>query len=700
MPRAAGSPRSHKLLLIILLCLAVSAVPPLSFVPAVPAANTQKTESAGEAREIFQSGYQAFHAGQFDEAHGLLKHALEVYPILADYSLYYLAEIARKSGRQAEARSRFARLLADDKTSPWRGQAALVLAQLAFEAEQWSKAVQYADQARRFKASSEEIHRQATLVSAQAQHKLGNIAQAVSLYTQLRRTASFSAAGQAAKLCMTELRHMSAQFRPKDVAGYVEEMQLLAGEGDGARLEAVVQQFEHKFAVSQLSDKQLGVLAKVYKSQGRIQDAALALQTVSKRNPGGAKALYRWARLLWNADHDSQALPLFQRLAKKFPRHGLAAEALYASGRIYQARQDPNSDAQAIKAYQALAKNFRRHKLARDGHWRQGWMAYQKGNLPQAEQHFANLARSASKTAEGESAVYWQARMLEHQSQHKKAVELYRKLIQNNTNSYYALWAEKRLGRRPPPLKRSPTLTAKPPRLSGKLQRYYERSQELRRLGLFDAARYELDRVRKAAPQKASYTRFFIVEYSQVEGYNDALRLAQRFDVRIRQPYDFPRAYWETLQTHAQDKQLDPYLVLALMRQESLFDAVAVSPARAYGLMQLLPTTAASVAQLPSGEGLRLTDPQVNIALGMGYLRRLLSSYDDNIIMALAGYNAGEKAVDKWRARSPNVEADEFVENISYRETRNYVKKVLCNYRTYLRLYETAPLEISFGPET
>ena len=699
MPRTIGSRGSRKLFLITLLCLAGSALLPLSPVPAASVTHAQKAERTGEAREIFRSGYQAFHASRFDEARDLLKQAIDVYPILADYSLYYLAEIALKTGQQDEAQSRFARLLAGYKTSPWRGQAALALAQLTFEAGQWSKAVQYADQARKFKTAPEEVHHHATLVSAQAQHKLGNIAKAVYLYTQLRRTASFSAAGQAAKLHMLELRRTSAefrQFRPKDAAGYVEEMQLLAREGDEAGLEALAQQFAQKFATSQLSDKQLGVLANVYKSQGRIQKAATALQTVAERNPGSAQALYRWARLLWNADHDSQALPLFQSLAKKFPRHGLAAEALYAIGRIYQARSD---NAQATKAYQALAQRFRSHKLARDGRWRQGWMAYQKGDVAQAEQHFANLARSAPKTAEGESALYWQARMLQHQSQHKKAVELYRKLIQNNTNSYYALWAEKRLGHKPPPLKPSPALTAQRPRLSSKLQRYYERSQELRQLGLLDAARYELDRVREAAPRKARYTRFFIAEYSQVEGYNDALRLAQGFSSSTRQPYDFPRAYWETLQAHAQDKQLDPYLVLALMRQESLFDADAVSPARAYGLMQLLPATAASVAQQPSGEGLRLTDPQVNITLGTSYLRQLLSRYDGNIIMALAGYNAGEKAVDKWRARAPNVEADEFVENISYRETRNYVKKVLRNYRTYLRLYQTSPREISFGPE-
>jgi soluble lytic murein transglycosylase-like protein len=606
------------------------------------AAHTQKTETIKEAREIFRSGYQAFHAGQFAEARSLLKHTLEVYPILADYSLYYLAEIALKTSHQAEAQSRFARLLTDHKSSPWRGQAAQALA-------------------------------------------------------QLRDNASSSVAGPAEKIDVLELGNIDTEGQPKKAADYLEEMQLLDREGDEAGLATLMQQFEKKFALKELSDKQLGILAKVYKSQDRIKEAATALQTVATRNPGSPQALYRWARLLWNADRDSQALPLFQKLAKKFPRHGLAAEALYAIGRIYQARGD---NAQARKAYQKLSKHFRRHKLTRDGRWRQGWMAYQTDHLSQAEQHFASLARSAPKTAEGESALYWQARMLQHQSQHKKAVKVYRTLIKNNANSYYALWAEKRLGRKPPRLKRSPALTAKPPRLSRKLQRYYERSQELRRLGLLDAARFELDRVRDAAPKKASYTRFFIVEYSQLEGYNDALRLAQRFGSYTRQPYDFPRAYWETLQTHAQDKQLDPYLVLALMRQESLFDADAVSSAQAYGLMQLLPKTAARVAQLPAGEGLRLTDPEVNIALGTSYLRQLLSRYGNNIIMALAGYNAGEKAVDKWRARSPDVEADEFVENISYRETRNYVKKVLRNYRTYLRLYETSPREISFGPET
>ena len=82
-----------------------------------------------------------------------------------------------------------------------------------------------------------------------------------------------------------------------------------------------------------------------------------------------------------------------------------------------------------------------------------------------------------------------------------------------------------------------------------------------------------------------------------------------------------------------------------------------------------------------------LTDPATNVRLGTQYLRELLDRYDGNPCKALAAYNAGEDAVRKWEARAPDAEADEFVETISYRETRRYVKAVLGNYRRYRRLY-------------
>mgnify|MGYP001107687809 CR=1 FL=1 len=81
-----------------------------------------------------------------------------------------------------------------------------------------------------------------------------------------------------------------------------------------------------------------------------------------------------------------------------------------------------------------------------------------------------------------------------------------------------------------------------------------------------------------------------------------------------------------------------------------------------------------------------MTDPRLNVELGTRYLRQLLDRYGE-LPKALAAYNAGEDAVAKWDARAPASASDEFVERISFRETRNYVKSVLGNYRRYRRLY-------------
>jgi soluble lytic murein transglycosylase len=315
-------------------------------------------------------------------------------------------------------------------------------------------------------------------------------------------------------------------------------------------------------------------------------------------------------------------------------------------------------------------------------------MAYRREDFADAGQRFAVLARSAGNTAEGESALYWQARALEKQGQ--QAAESYQTIIQRYPDSYYAFLAEKRLGVSPSPLSSSDIDVGPfaPPMLATAAA-HYQRSLELRAIGLSGFARRELDVVRDSTPREPAYNRFFLNEYDQVEGHHAALRFAQTLARGsgnwIR--YLYPQAYWTTVSDQARAKQLDPYLVLALMRQESVFDPDAVSPAQAYGLMQLLPTTAAKVAGVEAGTLLPLTDPQFNIETGTAYLQQLLDRYKGNTIQAIAAYNSGENAVDRWLKRYPGLAEDEFVEHISYRETRNYVKQVLKNYRTYQRLY-------------
>jgi soluble lytic murein transglycosylase len=131
---------------------------------------------------------------------------------------------------------------------------------------------------------------------------------------------------------------------------------------------------------------------------------------------------------------------------------------------------------------------------------------------------------------------------------------------------------------------------------------------------------------------------------------------------------------------------------LALIRQESLFDTHARSPATALGLMQLIPATAARVAKqlgLPAPSHEALFQPEVNVGLGTQYLKDLLQRYSNNWFKALAAYNAGEAAVDRWEKEIATDDTEEFVERIPYVETRGYVKLVLRNHRIYKRLYES-----------
>jgi soluble lytic murein transglycosylase len=151
----------------------------------------------------------------------------------------------------------------------------------------------------------------------------------------------------------------------------------------------------------------------------------------------------------------------------------------------------------------------------------------------------------------------------------------------------------------------------------------------------------------------------------------------------------FPTPYAGEVSARAKENDLPPALVYAVMRQESGFDPDVVSSARAVGLLQLLPETARAVAKEtpdPDDDGTRLTSPPLNIALGARYLRDLLTHFHGATPLAVAAYNAGPEAIDRWlsrRDKSAPFELDLFVERIPFAETRTYVARVMGNLARY-----------------
>lgn len=149
----------------------------------------------------------------------------------------------------------------------------------------------------------------------------------------------------------------------------------------------------------------------------------------------------------------------------------------------------------------------------------------------------------------------------------------------------------------------------------------------------------------------------------------------------------FPKPYVALLAKRAKKERLDVEIPVAVVYQESRFNPRAVSPVGALGLMQLMPATARSLfkeeKRRKSPTTADILDPANNTRLGVRYLARMLRAFDRRTEYALAAYNAGPGAVTRWRQARGDLPVEIFVEEIPYRETRQYVRKVLAGLQTF-----------------
>ena len=147
----------------------------------------------------------------------------------------------------------------------------------------------------------------------------------------------------------------------------------------------------------------------------------------------------------------------------------------------------------------------------------------------------------------------------------------------------------------------------------------------------------------------------------------------------------FPSPYVDAVRLVEGAEKLPAGLLWAVMRQESGFDPDAVSPARAVGLMQLMPETAGPIAdELGLGDDdARLTSPPYALRIAGHLLRKLVLRFHGQVPLAIAAYNAGAEPVERWVTRAAGLDIDAFVERIPYKETRDYVVRVMGNYARY-----------------
>lgn len=152
----------------------------------------------------------------------------------------------------------------------------------------------------------------------------------------------------------------------------------------------------------------------------------------------------------------------------------------------------------------------------------------------------------------------------------------------------------------------------------------------------------------------------------------------------------YPMKYSEYVYKYSEEYGVDPILIFAIIKAESNFNPNVVSKSNAIGLMQLMDTTAEELARkldVNFMKGASLYNPELNIRLGTKYFSNLMKEYNNNYLLALTAYNAGIGNVKKWIEQDVIKDDGSDIENIPFKETNNYVRKIVRDYKIYKDLY-------------
>ena len=641
-----------------------------------------------DLREGFRETLDLADTGNSDEAKRRLLYLLSKDETLADYYLYELGRVEARSGDSEAAISTLTKLYRKYPRSVQSPAAALQLGRLHLDGGHLGEAEAYLTLVRNT-AWDKSDSLEAGLELGRLALAQDNPAQAATFLEEVRSESHGGPRAKRAAAVLQSIWETHPELAPSR-AEWLDEARLLMQEHDYLAAERAIRTADPY----QENPEALVLLAEALKGQGSPAAATTVLAKVVDQFPShplAPQALFRMATLFWNRDEDVPAEAAFLEFRRRVPNHRLAPDAMYALGRIEQSSGRIRA---AEQTYGELARQYPRADVTWDARWRIGWIQYRNRRYREAAASFAALAREGG-AANAPGAKYWQARSLEGLNRDAEALNLYQRIRREAPTSYYAWQAEKRL-RMPSQLVGdiSPApieVPAAPPDVDAyHLIRY----DALRAAALPHLARGELAAIEREKPTDAT-RRFLVRAYLTVDGYRTAMRLAGQMSAGeisddLRQRIRYPLAFWSLVSEESERNQVDPLLVTALIRQESLFDPEARSPANARGLMQLLPSTARHEAQElgwstdPVGQ---LEDPAVNLVLGVRHFREQLDYWQGDLIKALAAYNGGVIAVQKWQKLYGNLERDEFVESITYRETRDYVKRVLGHYRAYAKLY-------------
>ena len=450
-------------------------------------------------------------------------------------------------------------------------------------------------------------------------------------------------------------------------------------------------------------ERALRVVMNTSRRLGR-DEAALAAASAglavapAERRPGW---LLELGKLRQRRDREA-ALATLDQLVRDHPKSPDAADALLLKAELLEAA---NRAADAEKTYARLAADYPDEDEAAIALWRLGWTAWFRGNLVESTSRWTRLQTARGAAGLRDSATYWLGRAWERRGDRDQAARQFTALVRDQPRSYYGLLAAKRAPGAAPGGASSPFVFPADPLDALQGDARFERAVALRGVGLRDFADEELDDLTRKAVGEPRRLYALSAAYVADERYHMALRILRRsFLGAARSGTGSPREFWEmfyplgwrdALTAAAGRAAVDPFLVAAVVREESSFYPAARSRVGARGLMQLMPDTGRAVAQarqIPFPDPDVLDQPVTNLELGSTFFAGLLREFGDPRLAA-AAYNAGPTRVREWWAGRRSDDLEVWVDQIPYNETRAFVKRVMLSYEEYRRIYGEKPGE-------
>lgn len=697
--------------------------------------NAQETTirlSLPQKRELFTKAVKIFQDKQYEESVQYFERLLNQYPELQDYVQFFLANAYIKLKEDHKALVVLQKFLVQHPSHPLLADVRFNAANLLFKEERYNEAIAfYTILLDHPEIDQGTIHYQRGRAFLAVKNYKKAVAAFHNVIAFYPRHSSKKEAERSLQKILKEDPKLKPQWTEETLFEHANA--LLKARYYTSAIEQY-QAFKTRYPKSSFIEEcEFGIVDAYFRSgktkKGMDLLEQLIVQYGTTQKEIAARALYTIGSKHWNADRNTQAARTMQRIAKEYAQTSRGDNAHYVLGRIYQGKKQYE---EAAKWYEKLYATYTASDFAEESLWRAGWSYYLAQQYEQAEKIFLQEITVFPDGSYYDDGLYWLGRTCEKLKKRKTAIKAYRQLGIVSPDTYYGILTQRRLRLFNGIAEKESETSGQssvPPHLSLLLRELNQAIQpgiyreiairvgkvfELQAVTLQEYAAKEVEWIEALASeaehspfiedsleQQLLFTYFLGRLYAFTEEYLKTIQLASKLETLIKQsdgqtiPYPietlkFPLAYWELINTYAQKHNIDPFLVTAIIRQESAYAPKALSYANARGLMQIIPKTGRLVAKqigVKNFKTSQLYDPETNIMLGTKYIANLLEKFDGNLYRAIAAYNAGPKATDKWWPEKGIVDHDVVVENITYRSTRRYVKHVIRNQHHYRKIY-------------